>query len=191
MVLTWCPLITVLLGARATMTSATHSQRVDPELMTSRMFAQILQSYMECSDEIQEVIRDMAAIVNDPEATETERSMACSTIAEALFPSRHAGYLGIDLEEAELLDAGDSKEFKEACDSMNEEESCFADRVQAILKTRGMSQAALADACQIGQSAVSNLFSRRSRPQRRTIDKIAKVLDVSPDEIWPIEGAQA
>jgi lambda repressor-like predicted transcriptional regulator len=173
------------------MTTATQSQRVDPELMTSRMFAQVFQAYMECTDEIQEVIRDMAAIVNDPEATENERSMACSTIAEALFPSRHAGHLGIDLEEAEVLDAEDSKEFKEACDSMNEEESCFADRVQAILKTRGMSQAALAEACDIGQSAISNLLSRRSCPQRRTIEKIARALQVSPDEIWPTQGDRA
>jgi lambda repressor-like predicted transcriptional regulator len=133
----------------------------------------------------------MAAIVNDPEATEHERSMACSTIAEALFPSGYAGHLGIDLEEVEVLDAEDSKEFREASDSMDEEERCFADRVQAILKMRGMSQAALAEACQIGQSAISNLHSRRSRPQRRTVDKIAKALDVSPDEIWPTEGTRA
>jgi lambda repressor-like predicted transcriptional regulator len=154
------------------------------------MFAQVFQAYMECTDEIQEVIRDMAVIVNDPEATENERSMACSTIAEALYPSRYQGRLGVDLEEAELLDAGDSKEFKEICDSMDEQESCFADRVQAILEIRGMSQAALAEACQIGQSAISNLLSRRSRPQRRTVEKIAKALDVCPDEIWPTrEGA--
>ena len=172
------------------MTTATRSPRVDPELMTSRMFAQVLQAYMECTDEIQEVVRDMAAIVNDPEATENERSVACSTIAEALFPAHQAGYLGIDLEEAEVVEARDSKEFKEACDSMNEEQSCFADRVLAILKMRGMSQAALAEACQIGQSAVSNLLSRRSRPQRRTVDKIAKALGVSPAEIWPTEDAR-
>jgi len=36
-------------------------------------------------EEIQEVIRDMVEIVNDPSATEDERNMACSTMTEALI----------------------------------------------------------------------------------------------------------
>ncbi len=156
------------------MATATHSQRVDTELMTSRMFAQVLQAYMGCTDEIQQVIREMAAIVNDPAADEVDRTMACSTIAEALFPYRHAGDLGIDLKEAERLDAENSKEFKAARDLMDEDEKCFSARVQAIMKEKGMTQAALAEACEIGQPAVCNLLSRQSRPQRRTVEKIAK-----------------
>jgi lambda repressor-like predicted transcriptional regulator len=167
------------------MTTTSRLPRVDTELMTSRMFAQVFQAYMECSDEIQEVVRDMVAIVNDPEATENDRTMACSTIAESLFPYRHAGHLGIDLEKAERLEAESSKEFEEARDSMDIEEAHFADRVKAILEARGMAQADLAEACEIGQPAVSNLLSRQSRPQRRTVEKIAKALGVSPDEIWP------
>jgi lambda repressor-like predicted transcriptional regulator len=167
------------------MTTGTRSPRVNPDLVTSRMFAQVFQAYMECSDEIQEVIRDMAAIVNDPEATETEQAMACSTIAEALFPHRHAGHLGIDLEAAERLEAESSKEFKEERDSMDKEEAHFAARVKAILEAREMTQVELADACEMGQPAVSNLLSRQSRPQRRTVEKIAKALGVPPDEIWP------
>ena len=170
------------------MTAATHSPRVNPELVTSRMFAEVFQAYMECSDEVQEMIRDMAAIVNDPEATEDERSMACSTIAEALFAFRHAGHLGIDLEEAERLDADRSKEFATTRDLMDEEEIFFADRVLAVMQERGMSQAALAEACMMGQPAISNLLARRNRPQQRTVDKIAAALKVSPDELWPPSG---
>jgi len=173
------------------MTTTTQSPRVDTELLASRMFAQVFQAYMECSDDVQEIIRDMIAIVNDPEAAEDERSMACSTIAEALFASRHAGHLGMDLEEAERIEADGSKAFRATRDSMDEEESKFTDRVQAIMKMRGMNQAALADACSMGQSAISNLLSRGNRPQRRTVEKIAAALGVSPNEIWPVESALA
>jgi len=86
------------------MATTTRSREIDPELMTSRMFAQVFQAYVECTEEIQSLIRDMAEIVNDTTATEDEKLMACSTIADALFPSRHDGHLGVDLEQAERLD---------------------------------------------------------------------------------------
>ncbi len=88
------------------MATTTRSREIDPELMTSRMFAQVFQAYVECTEAIQSLIRDMVEIVNDPSATEDEKLMACSTIAESLFPSRHHGQLGVDLEQAERLDAG-------------------------------------------------------------------------------------
>ena len=87
------------------MATTTRSRDIDPELMTSRMFAQVFQAYVECTEEIQSLIRDMVEIVNDSSATEDEKLMACSTIAESLFPSRHGGQLGVDLEQSERLDA--------------------------------------------------------------------------------------
>jgi lambda repressor-like predicted transcriptional regulator len=167
------------------MTTTTRPRGLDPELMTSRMFAQVLQAYMECSEEIQGVVRDMSEIVNDPSASEDEKLMACSTIGEALFPSHDSGHLGVDLEEAERADLQQSKDFKEVHTAMDREETHFVDRVQTLMRERGLTQTDLAEACEIGQPAVSNLLSRRSRPQRRTVEKIAKALGVSPPEIWP------
>ena len=168
------------------MATTTRSREIDPELMTSRMFAQVFQAYVECTVEIQSLIRDMVEIVNDPSATEDEKLMACSTIAESLFPSRHHGQLGVDLEQAERLDAERcSREIKDVHASMDRQEEHFADRVLALMRQRDMTQAQLANACEIGQPAVSNLLSRRSRPQRRTVEKIARALGVATSEIWP------
>ncbi len=167
------------------MATTTRSREINAELMTSRMFAEVFQAYSECSREIQGLIRDMAEIVNEPSATEDEKLMACSTIAEALFPHRHDERLGIDLEEAERLDRECPGEPKDVYVSMERQESNFADRVVALMRERDMTQAQLASACEIGQPAVSNLLSRRSRPQRRTVEKIAKALGVSSSEIWP------
>jgi lambda repressor-like predicted transcriptional regulator len=167
------------------MTTTTRSRGIDPELMTSRMFAQVFQAYMECSEDVQGVIRDMAEIVNDPSSTEDEKLMACATIGAALFPSHNGGHLGVDLEEAERVELHRSRQLEEIHAAMDLEEVHFADRVQNLMKARDITQADLAEACEIGQPAISNLLSRRSRPQRRTVDKIAKALGVSPDEIWP------
>ena len=68
---------------------------------------------------------------------------------------------------------------------MDRQEEHFADRVLALMRERDMTQAQLANACEIGQPAVSNLLSRRSRPQRRTVEKIARALGVATSEIWP------
>jgi lambda repressor-like predicted transcriptional regulator len=167
------------------MATTTRSRGIDPELMTSRMFAQVFQAYVGCTEETQRLIRDMVEIVNDPSATEDEQLMACSTIAEALFPSRHGGHLGVDLEEAERLDAERSREIRDVHASMDRQEEHFADRVIALMRERDMTQTQLASACEIGQPAVSNLLSRWSRPQRRTVEKIAKALGVEASEIWP------
>ena len=168
------------------MATTTRSRGVDPEMMTSKMLAQVFQAFMECTDEIQGLIREMVAIVNDPAATDDEQFMACSTIAEALFPSRHGDHLGVDLEDAGSIDIQEPGDLKDVHEAMDREEEQFADRVSRLMRERGMTQAELAHACGIGQPAVSNLLSRRSRPQRRTVERIAGALRVSPDEIWPV-----
>ena len=167
------------------MATTTRSREIDPELMTSRMFAQVFQAYVECTEEIQSLIRDMVEIVNDSSATEDEKLMACSTIAESLFPSRHHGQLGVDLEQAERLDAERS--------ARDQRRSRFDGPPRRALRGSGPCADARArhdasptgHACEIGQPAVSNLLSRRSRPQRRTVEKIARALGVATSEIWP------
>jgi len=65
------------------------------------------------------------------------------------------------------------------------QEATFADRVQAILDERGLTRVDLAKAREIGQPAISMLLSRRARPRRRTVEKVAKALGVDSSDLWP------
>ena len=158
------------------------TKQLDIDLMTSQFFAQLFHAYLECSDEVQAVIREMVEVVNDPDSTKEESDAALLTIAEALFPSHHNGTLGIDLDECE---AGASPRIKELLREMDQQEAVFAERVNAALDATNMTQSDLASAIGVGQPAISMLLSRRCRPQRRTVEKIARVLDIRPSDLWP------
>ena len=60
--------------------------RNDANLIVSKQFADVFQAYLECSDEVQAVIRDMVKVANSSDVTEDEREAAFLTIADALFP---------------------------------------------------------------------------------------------------------
>jgi DNA-binding Xre family transcriptional regulator len=161
-----------------------RSRHASIDLAASQMFAHFFQAYLECEPPIQEVIRQMTAIVDDPEADEDDRAMAVATLHEAFFPSRSGddGLLGVDLEQEERESA---KEEESALAALDAEEDAFAGRVKAILHDLNMTQEQLAAALDIGQPAVSMLLSRKSRPQRRTVERIARALGVSPGDLWP------
>ena len=169
------------------MATMTRPRDADPDLMTSRMFAQVFQAYMECSEELQEVIRDMASIVNDPEATNEEQAMACSTIAEALFPWRCNGLLGVNLEEEERVVSVHHEEAKKVYLAMDKQEAHFGARVQELMAERdqpGRTGPGLRNRTAGGlQPPVA-----RQSPPRRTVEKIATALGVPPTEIWPEFG---
>ncbi len=48
-----------------------------------------------------------------------------------------------------------------------------------------MSQVELAAAIGVGQPAISMMLSRNCRPQRRTVECIARALEVTPNDLWP------
>ena len=68
---------------------------------------------------------------------------------------------------------------------MEREEATFAERLAALLEAKDMTQERLAEAIGVGQPAVSMMLNRNCRPQRRTVEKIAKALKVSPEDVWP------
>lgn len=154
---------------------------LDASLLTSEQFAVVFQAYLECSDNIQAAIREMVEIVNDPESDEEEKFAAVSTIADALFPASHNGVLGADLFATD----DDDVEITKLLERLDQKEASFADRVAELLGVKGMTQGELASAIGIGQPAISMMLSRQSRPQHRTVEKIAKVLRVDPEDLWP------
>lgn len=147
--------------------------------------AKLLRAFLECSDTIQASIREMLDILSDPETDEVDYEMTLFTLAEALFPSRHEGKLGVDLAESERLDAEQSEEMRAAVRCLDEEEAAFSKLVRQAMKERGMTQTQLAEKLGIGQPAVSNILNRKARPQRRTVQRFAEALGMTPEALWP------
>ncbi|MFN0056550.1 MAG: helix-turn-helix domain-containing protein [Planctomycetales bacterium] len=144
-----------------------------------------IRAYSECSDAIQAVVREMLDIIASDSAEDDEREMAISTVREALFPSNRPGGLGSDLEELEEDAKSHIPGYAELLRQMDEEESTFADRVGSLMKDKSLTQEALANAIGVGQSAISMMLMRQSRPQKRTVVRIAEALGVTPSELWP------
>ena len=144
----------------------------------TRQFAQIMGAFKECDDDIQTVVLEMVDIVNDEGATGDEKDAATNTIVEALFPS-----LMQDMAQQERnARRGDAEEVLTA---MAEEESHFADRVNALMAEHGLNQTELAEKVGVGQSAIANMLSRKSRPQRKTVCRFAEAFGVDPSELMP------
>ena len=150
-----------------------------------RIAAGVLHAYLEASDEIQAGIKQMLDIVYDADAHEDERVMALHTLADALFPHPHDGQLGLDLEESETLGAQHADETRQALDDMDREEETFARRLRSILQERGLTQVRLAEMSGVGQPAIANMLNRQCRPQRRTVVRLARALDLAPVDLWP------
>jgi predicted XRE-type DNA-binding protein len=162
--------------------TAPNNKGTDGNLIASQLFAQVYQAFLECSDKVQKAIQDMVQIVNAPDATADEREAALETMAEALFPSKDNGTLGIDLEDCDRSEPEDDLTILR---QLEQEEATFAERLSALLESRNMTQSELANAIGVGQPAISMMLSRNCRPQKRTVEKIAQVLKVNPEDIWP------
>jgi lambda repressor-like predicted transcriptional regulator len=159
-----------------------YRRRPSSAAIVSGVFAEVLPVYLDCDPQTQALVRRLAAVAGDPGASEAERQQARASIADALFPDRREEAEGIDLEEYERQLAAAAPDVEARLD---QEEATFAERLAALLKERSMSQAELATAVGVGQSAISMMLARSCRPQRRTVEKIAKALQVGPEDLWP------
>ena len=142
-------------------------------------------AFAECSDDIQQVIREMAVIVNSPDSDEDERAMAAETISEAIMPRVCDGQLGADLDTLDALAVANKQDGAGALRELEEEEETFSERLRVLLDQKGVTQEELAAKIGVGQSAISMMLNRSCRPQRRTINRIAQALGIEPEEIWP------
>jgi len=146
--------------------------------------ARILHAFLECDEEVQQVIRAMSKISAETEDAQ-ERDMAIHTIVDALNPRLFQGQWGMDLAESETLGAEFSPEMDQAIQEMDLEEKIFAERLASIMEKKGLTQAELAAKIGVGQPAISNMLSRQCRPQKRTIQRLAEALNVKAEELWP------
>ena len=151
------------------------------------------QLFMECSDEVQVVVRDMFAVLTNPDASPAEKQRACTTIAHALHPIATEGHgsFGMDLAQIEKETASKHPDVAQRpliakrLDQMDSQESSFADRLRDLLKKRNITQQELAARADCTQSAISKMLTRNCRPQKKTIFKLAVALNVEPTELWP------
>jgi len=145
---------------------------------------EILPAYLEKSPLVQAVIRDLLNIARNEKLPPADRQWAEVAIQEALFsvqPSESDARGGIISKEERQQLPG----LKEAQQRMEEEERAFAANLTRLLEERNLSQAELARRVGVGPSAISMMLSRRCRPQRRTVEKIAQALGVEFQELWP------
>ena len=142
-----------------------------------RLFAHLLRIYLDRGQEDQEGIESMASIITNPDADDDDVQAALDTLRESL----HSTASAVDLEsEDELTD-----EERSASRRMDSEEAAFAERLLAVMTEKNMSQVQLAAAIGVGQPAISMMLSRNCRPQRRTVERLARALEVSPEQLWP------
>ncbi len=154
---------------------------------------ELIQRFMECSDEVQSVVRSMFAVLEYERSTHEDKLRALSTIADALFlnpENGHGGY-GMDLTRIERDTAkGHPVESRRPVvsnrlDQLEAQEASFANRLSKLLLEKNITQEALADRIGCTQSAISKMLTRNARPRRTTIFKLAEALRVEPTELWP------
>lgn len=154
---------------------------------------QLIRQYLECSDEVQSVVRSMFAVLEHDQTTEDDRQRAINTIADALFlkPFEGHGRYGMDLSTIERESAEKHEQVERRpvvssrLDQLDSQEATFAERLRQILEEKNLTQAKLAERTGCTQSAVSRMLSRNARPQRKTIFKMAQALNIEATELWP------
>lgn len=156
-------------------TTSIDDLQVDDEAL--RLFAHLLRIYLGRDQEDQEGIASMTSIITNPTADAEDVQAAVDTLRESL----HSTASAVDLEsEDESTD-----EERSVARRMDAEESDFAERLLAVMTEKKMSQVQLAAAIGVGQPAISMMLSRNCRPQARTVERLARALEVAPEQLWP------
>ena len=144
-----------------------------------RTYLEVKRAFDECDPEIQGVIREMFAICDSADADDDEKNRAMATAVEALFPSLASDTLEF-VDGIRELESSKQRESE-----LDAEEAAFAERLKAVMESRGWTQERLAAAIGVGQPAISNMLNRQCRPQLRTVSRLAEALGVEPNELWP------
>ena len=152
-----------------------------------KLAAPLVAALSECDDELRVVAMELFAQLASGELDKQEEASTLALLAEILYPNADQnGAPGLDLVEAEkIAAAGEEPDALNILAKMDREERTFADRLQATMTERGITQAELAEKIGVGQPAVSMMLNRTCRPQKKTVQKIATALGVKPADLWP------
>lgn len=140
----------------------------------------------ECSDDVQNVVFQMVSIVENPHSSPLERHRALATIADALFPnSDDRGEYDTRLLGSEVGTSAAFASQGREVEAMICQEAAFADRLRELMTVKCVTQQELSSRVGCSQPAISQMLNRKSRPQKKTIVKLADALQVQPQELWP------
>lgn len=154
---------------------------------------ELIRRYIECSDEVQSVVRSMFAVLEHEYTTDEDKKRALITIADALSLNPTPGHCSDNMDR-DLIERGSAEGYPDlsrrstTADCLNQsdaEEETFATRLSQILTEKNITQEDLADRIGCTQSAVSKMLNRNARPRRNTILKLAAALRVNPTDLWP------
>lgn len=130
---------------------------------------QLLKALLECSEATGEKMVESIRVAKDPQATPNQRQQALSTISDTLF-------------SASSPRKSDSQPKRS---NSRSHEEMFSQRLHEVMQAKGISQQELAAGVGCSQPAISQLLSRKSRPQKKTILKLAEALGIKPTDLWP------
>ncbi len=147
---------------------------------------------LECSDDVQNVVVSMLAVLKNHDASRNERQRALMTMADALHLNPYEdGKYGLGLVASEADAAERHPALAREVEKMNSQEATFAARLKELMETKRVSQQELADRVGCSQPAISQMLNRNCRPQKKTILKLAEALNVQAHDLWPdIEVAE-
>ncbi len=134
----------------------------------------------ECDGEVEAMVFQMVSIVENPQATASDRDRALATIADVLR-------LNEDNDDAasRVSEAATFASQRRDVQNMNCQEAVFADRLRELMAVKCVTQEELSDRVGCSQPAISQMLNRKSRPQKKSILKLADALKVQPQELWP------
>jgi len=160
-----------------------------PDVLTAsalQLASPVVVALMECDPDLREEAVNLFKQLRCNDLDEGDRVSTLTLLAELLFPNADDnGIPGLDLEEAEGLAKQISAEAKVALQEMDKEEQLFADRLRVLMEEKGVTQTRLAAKLEIHQSAIAMMLQRKCRPQKSTVVRMARALDVAPEELWP------
>ena len=140
----------------------------------------------ECSDDVQNVVFQMVSVVENPHATPLERHRALATIADALFLNPDDG--GEYVQDFAASGATSAAEYA----SLARGPRHGLPRSGLCRSPAQVDDSQVRDAtriCPTGLVAHSRQFhrllNRKSRPQKKTVVRLAEALQVQPQELWP------
>ncbi len=138
-----------------------------------------------CDATFQQMVLEMIGIVENPEATVSEKARARATIDEAFETRFRERAMGRSLHSCEIAGMGSNPDSDRILEQMDSQEAAFAEALRQFMKTKGITQKDLANRIGCTQPAISQMLNRKCRPQRQTIFKLAEAIGVTARELWP------